>query len=372
VSGYRSVSLGLLVVTACVLPAGADGPPVPAGGLPGGIASVAEKLERVLKAEGETAVDVGPFHGPPLASSGPGVGKLLVDELARRKVAVKSGARLAVQGRFQVEPDEKTQLLRVRLTVEVVARTGKVVQSFSHPVHFTADDTAGADVDGSAALASLTGPTAELPPDQSQKKRHKLLLDRIEAPKCVLRGTRVAAGETSPYAVEVAVAGKARQPVVRDGTAGVEIRRGEAYEVRLVNGSPQDAAVTLTIDGLSVFAFGPKARYTHLIVPAGSTGAVRGWYRTDEESESFLVTEYAKSAAAQLPARPGDVGTITASFAAAWPKADRQPDDEPFFVKRGDGEATGRGPVVRQRYEEVERNIGLVRAVVSVRYTRRD
>ncbi|GEM_PF-6843594 len=53
------------------------------------------------------------------------------------------------------------------------------------------------------------------------------------------------------------------------------------------------------------------------ILPPRSRFDVVGWHRTNDESDAFLVTEYAKSAAATLDHR-ANLGTITASFAAAW------------------------------------------------------
>ena len=90
-----------------------------------------------------------------------------------------------------------------------------------------------------------------------------------------------------------------------DGFAVVKIRRDEIYAIKLINDTPHDAAVTLTIDGLSVFAFSENAKYTHWVVPHKQTLTVPGWHRTNKVSDSFVVTEYAKSAVAEaLSARP--------------------------------------------------------------------
>ena len=53
-----------------------------------------------------------------------------------------------------------------------------------------------------------------------------------------------------------------------DGFAFLKINRDEIYAVKLINDSPHDAAVTLTIDGLSVFAFSENSNYTYWIVRA--------------------------------------------------------------------------------------------------------
>jgi hypothetical protein len=133
--------------------------------------------------------------------------------------------------------------------------------------------------------------------------------------------------------------------------------------------------VQLTIDGLSLFTFselrhaeGPrKGRplYSRVICPRGSC-VIRGWHITNEKSDAFLVTRYAQSAAAELK-NAGSVGTITATFAAAWPKGKRPADE---VLDRSPDLATGRGAKVDQTYEPVELEWGLDRAAVSIRYVK--
>jgi len=104
--------------------------------------------------------------------------------------------------------------------------------------------------------------------------------------------------------------------------------------VRIVNDADYDVAVTFTIDGLNVFAFSEvrgrngKPLYACVIVTKKSSVLVKGWHRDNEKSWEFLVAEYAKSAAAEVRNVDG-LGTITASFAAAWPKDGMPPADEP-------------------------------------------
>ena len=83
------------------------------------------------------------------------------------------------------------------------------------------------------------------------------------------------------------------------------------------------------------------------------------------------MTEYAKSAAAEKLPSSTSVGTITAGFAAAWPQGAPPPEDEASAKKGGrSGDATGRGPAVETQFTEVLREIGRLRAAVSVRYTK--
>src|SRR5581483_3422812 len=125
-------------------------------------------------------------------------------------------------------------------------------------------------------------------------------------------------------------------------------------------------------DGLNLFAFAENQDYEYLIVPKKSQGMIVGWPVTTERSDSFQVTSYARSAVAGLlPPDSSNIGTITATFAAAWPKAAKPPSDERAsrLALRG-ADATGRGPSVESRYRIVERVTGAVRSSVSIRYAK--
>ena len=115
----------------------------------------------------------------------------------------------------------------------------------------------------------------------------------------------------------------------QDGLAFLAIRRGEVYAVKVNNDSQSDAAVTLTIDGLSMYSFSDNKNYEVVFVHAGKSGIIPGWHRTNDVSDSFQVAEYAKSAVAKLLPSSSTFGTITVSFKAAWPKDSQPPADEP-------------------------------------------
>jgi hypothetical protein len=171
----------------------------------------------------------------------------------------------------------------------------------------------------------------------------------------------------------------------------VPIQRGETYAVRLINDSDLEAAVQLRIDGLSMFSFSelrqpgkirdkmgmlvenPKKGeplYSVVILAPKRDAVIPGWHVNNKKSDSFLVTEFAKSGAALLKPT-GGIGTISATFQAAWEKDALPPKDEPGKKRGvGSGDATGRGPEVAKEYKEVQRELGVIRDVISVRYTR--
>jgi hypothetical protein len=164
------------------------------------------------------------------------------------------------------------------------------------------------------------------------------------------------------------------RPAGRAGKAFVDIKRDEIYAVKVHNGTKHEASITLRIDGIDVFHFSevrdPKTKapkYKHFIVQPGET-VIPGWHKTNSRADSFLVTEYGKSAAAEEPnLSRGKIGVVTVNFALAW-EGDKMPDEEKGT--RDGGNATGFGPPLQVGQKEVERRTGVVRNVISVRYTR--
>ncbi len=226
------------------------------------------------------------------------------------------------------------------------------------------------DVEGEAAILIALGLPASLPPGGTELQRDREVRKRVFDPKSVINGSIIQSKAGSPYAIEILVNGTAKSAKDDEGLAFVKIKRGETYAVRLINKSPHEAAVKLRIDGLSMFAFsevGDKGspRYSAVIVPAKSSVTIKGWHVTNKATDKFLVTSYAKSAAKILKST-AKVGTITASFQAAW-KLNDQPAGK---RKGGDGDATGRGPRIDVKFKEVQRNLGKIRDNIVVRYTK--
>jgi hypothetical protein len=335
----------------------------------------AKDVQLILKDRNEGSVAVGAFTGPSRlsASAGPGIQKVLIEEMQKLRIRVEKQTNLEVKGDYDDVIDKKTQLLAARLKFRVLDRSGKEVAGFEREVF------------GDATLPSLFGLTAQLPPGGNPQARRKQLEEAIDKPHATVKSSRIAASAESPFALEVLVKGpdgqfRPRPAKTTEGKAFVEIQRGEVYQIRLINEAPHEAAVTLTIDGLSVFAFSDvkdregRPRYTNFVLDAKSSSVIKGWHITDQQADEFLVTEYARSARAEknLLFTPDTVGTITVTFAAAWPKGATPPPGEPPepppFSRSGD--ATGRGQRIADNLTEVEREFGVVRSTVSVRYTK--
>jgi hypothetical protein len=338
------------------------------------LVTVAQGIAEAVKGLGHEAIAVGEFTGPAQlsASGGPLIVKTLTEEMPKHGLAVKQGATVGVKGEFEDVKDMQSGLLAARIKGTVTDRSGQVLFTFTRGVF------------GETALAALFGTTAKLPADLPPAERNAELEKSLDTPKVHVQGPRVSAAADSPYAVEILAApqrGAKYQPrsaTVQNGQAFVRLSRGEVFGVRLSNKSPHDAAVTLTIDGLNLYAFSdvkdPKTgrpRYAVVIVPAGQEVFLPGWHRTNEASEEFVITEYAKSAAAELKST-APTGTVTAAFAAAWPTDKAPPADEPPSQAGNSrsADAVGRGARVAQKFVEVQRHIGVVRATVSVRYAK--
>jgi hypothetical protein len=352
----------------------APGRVVAQGTLQKDLAEVAKDIKTLLAERGEDSLSVGQFTGPATlpTSAGPGIAQLLSEELKKLGLTVKVRANVGVEGKYRDVKVKETGLLAVELTVNVVDRSGKSLLK----------DERRIGVFNEGDIAALLGLTVSLPAQEKEKDRSQRLEKAIDKSKAHIDGTHISASADSPYGVEILVAAsekgpfEPRKPTLDDGLAFVDIKRGEFYRVRLINGSEHQAAVRLTIDGLNMFDFSKVKNakgepFSQVILRPGKQTDIKGWSIDERHTDAFVVTEYAKSAAAELKST-AKTGTITVTFSAAWPKDGQPPADEPEKAgpRSAGGDATGRGPTVPDKFVEVRRAIGVVRATVSVRYTK--
>jgi hypothetical protein len=362
------------------------------------LAQLTDGIGRHLDSRKETTVVVGEFIGP--GKAGPGIQEALIRALKGRKVDGKDKpitaaevAPLTVGGSYELadDPDAKgdPDLKVLKLQAEfVLSKFGtKQTELEMRPVR----------VRNSIDLAKLFAVTAAFHPLDLPPDRVKEVVKAINNPTVHIEGTLVSARPKSDYAVEIltrplAAKDAPGQPVrprkecdkgEKDCEAFVNIKQGELYEVRVINRSKHAAAVTLTIDGLDLFTFSevrdPKTnqpRYKHIILPKPppgqpeSSGVIRGWHRVNEGKDaafSFLVTKFGEGEASKLLKNSAKTGTIVVTFAAAWTNAADQPEDEKGARSASE---TAKGPPVAANLKEVTRQIGNVRDVVSIRYSK--
>jgi hypothetical protein len=326
----------------------------------------AGRIKELLDTERESEIALNQFNAPArlAANSSSGIRKALEEGLKKRGVQIKKSAHLEINGEYRELEDPVQNKTVVRILGRIVNQdTGRPVSECE------------VKVDNLTSIAALIGATMEIAPTPVPEDRERAIREGIRKPSAHVASTRISAGPKSPFAIEVHV-GPARGEELRpraasvdEGQAFMNIRSDERYEVRLINDAPFDVAVTLTIDGLGLFAFSGNKDYRYVIVPQRSSGRITGWHRTNDEAEQFLVTDYAKSAAASRSLAPSaDLGVITACFAAAWPANGNPPPDE--GMEGRSARATGRGPITTANFVEVERRTGRLRASISVRYTK--
>ncbi|MCC7420771.1 MAG: hypothetical protein IT428_10835 [Planctomycetaceae bacterium] len=372
-----------LVATAVALTtarsAEAAGDPV-RGDLRTALAELAGELQGLLNDQSETTIAVGQFSGPPNrpTSAGPGFAQTLAEELQKKGVKVKARAKLGVKGEYRLAEVPSENADDARLGVKVLALRVKVAVENEFGADLVNANFVRTIRDESAVSKAL-GLSAVLPASGSERERDASLRSAVAEPQAAITGSVLRAQAASPYGIEVLVDDKPRAAESNEGLPFVKIERGSTYAVRLINDSKREAAVQLTIDGLSMYAFselrqtdGPakgQPRYSTVIVPAGKSVVIHGWHVNNEKTDRFLVTEYAKSAAATLSHTNG-VGTITATFQVSWPEGEAAPSDEPGKRRGGAGDATGFGPRIDVKFQEVKRNLGVIRDTVSVRYAK--
>jgi hypothetical protein len=337
------------------------------------LAVLAGQIQKEV-AKYSNAVSVGEFTGPrELASSGgPGIAKTLKTELEKLGVTVARSAEVAVKGEYRIVTDVDSNMTALAILARLTDRSGKELLQMDSRAIFDMPSITG-----------LTGATMVAPVGTTRVERDAAIDNALKTiQKPTSRGTLISASENSPYALEILV-GPDPGPntpdlnnyhpraagIDRRNLAFVTIERGEVYAVRVFNKSRFDAAVTLTIDGLNMFAFSDQKSYEFVVVPAGSEAVIVGWHRDNDRSDAFQVSEYSKSAVFRKMPNSSSIGTIHASFRAAWPVGTTPPSDE-FPPGSRDSSATARGAEVRAQFTEVTRQYGQLREAISVRYNK--
>jgi hypothetical protein len=327
------------------------------------LADMAKQVARLLAGQNEDAIAVGAFTGPSHtpASAGPGIKRVFIEELEKQKVHVRNRAKLEIKGDYRDVMDKNSQVLALRLKATVLDNQGEALVVLDKKIE---------DRDVLAQVLGLTrsDPGAGLTPQKESTELKK----RMDEPRVDLTDTRVRADRRSPYAVEILTKERGQYQPVRaaanEGFAFVPLGKSQVFAVKLINDSDHDAAVELTLDGLSMFAFSENKGYRHILVPKKSNTLIKGWHRNNMLSDEFVITDYSKSAAAQLLNSVDSIGTITATFAAAWDPKEKPPVDEGAKFRDPFNPAVGRGDPVQTPYKEVVRQRGRVRDVISVRY----
>jgi hypothetical protein len=334
------------------------------------LAEVAKRVKGVCVKGNYTLVGVGDFSGGAsvTGSSGPEIQTKLTTALENEGLkVVKDEFHVELEGKYEPAKEPTTGLQGVRMTVRVTqASSGDDLDKI---VRF---------VFGAESVPRLLGLSVTTKPDddaQTQSKKFEDALKKQEkgTPQGAIDKSIIKAADDSPYAIELLV--KQDDKLVprkaefsARGLPFVEINKSEVYAIRLINESETEAAVALSIDGLSVFHFTEsEQKPTVWLVPPGKSVTIPGWHKTDSVSVEFKVTDFPDSAANKVNLKPSStIGTVTATFSAAFPPGDLPPGEPNLKDTRG----TGFGADLEFKTEHVQRQIGNPRATVSVRYER--
>ncbi|MEZ6067762.1 MAG: hypothetical protein R3B90_19090 [Planctomycetaceae bacterium] len=348
----------------------------------------AENISRLLKGQGQHRIKLPALKGPDTlrAAVGAGMVQRLHAEFARHGIEVSNDAAISLVARYELvdkpvfdsAAGRELSRLAVRIDGQLVDASGAVLTDFNTEgiLKGEFEETV---VDEEAVLEAA-GISVALSPSATDAERDATIRDHLVRPAVELMasGTRLRASADSPYELEILVNGQPQPIRLDQGQPFVDIARGETYAVRVYNHSESEAGVKLLIDGLNVFTFSEvripdglrrgEPKYANYIVGPGRSPSIRGWHKTNERVASFQVARYAESAAAKL-GHQQDLGTITVHFSAAWPIDGVPPPDE-IIPKGASGNATAEGPPLEERVQEARRNVGRIRASLTVRYSR--
>lgn len=350
------------------------------------VAVIAKSVSALLTAQSMREISIGQFVGPPNfpTSSGPALVQMFNDEFKKHSISVVTRCKVGLTGEYSITETRQfdsvagrnIDALAVKISGKLVNEFGSVLTSFN--TEGIVEGKFEATVTGAETLVETLGLPADLPPDATPAQIDTQLRDAVVKPTVTLQNgnTRYRASDNSPYSVEILVDGHPCPIQLEHDLPYVEIQRGQIYAIKVYNDSDYAAAVRLLIDGLSVFTFSDirdardpsKPKYNVYIMDPHDDATLKGWHKNNTTVQSFLVTGYDDSAAAKLGHKQ-DLGTITLTFAAAWPKGSPPPPDE-VITKSAGGNATGFGPPTEHKVVEVQNDIGRVRASLAIRYTK--
>lgn len=343
------------------------------------ITKIALSIKDVLASEGQKTVSIGKLKGTEAIASGagPGMTQLLTEELTKAGVTVQPDSQTVIQGEFSLtRPAQAGDDLALRIQTELVDQNGKSLAAFN----LKSNGKFAGEVKSEEAVTAVLGITGAVPADGTAAERADRIVENLaNPPGQVTGGTKFFADASSPYGIEV-VSNGAPLAVSLDNKVGqCDVPLKQSYMIQVYNNSEYDCAVRVAIDGLSVFHFSDvrhvdgakkgQPLYDSYIVPAKSFVQLKGWHKTNERVDSFLVDELAKGASvvAKQQAADAKVGMITAQFCAAWDVNGSPPPDEPP-AKKGKPRATGIGPPIGVVVKEAKRNVGVLRSTVALRY----
>lgn len=330
---------------------------------------IADQIQPVLAEKKLLVISVGRFSSAAGTSTGSEVQVKLADAIARLNGFQLNDVDYDVKISGRIENMQLANALAVKIVAQLFDANNQPIVQFNG-----SGQGVEADIIGQEAVPRLIGITSNSAGDDRVARNQKLLRD-LDSDPSVIKSAEVFSGTDGKYSVEVRVkdCGKVDspyQPVAatkkgRRGNAFAEIPMGKSFAVVLRNYSDKEAAVNLTLDGISSFAFSEIRRGSvyWLLPPATQNGPgiaiIRGWDKNDNESFEFKTVEYPESAAAKLKIESNEaIGQICAQFSEALPASSET------------SRAAGIGEIIDDKKSSEPRSVGSLQETIHVRYER--
>ncbi len=337
--------------------------------------SLAGKLWKWLDENNSSEISIRPFGGAGNTGHG-GLALSLkseLDQVSKKKFRSTEGAKLTFHCEYVIGSAKNGILYKFEGVVrdEVNKKIAVIIDE-----EFIGPSAGNENTDVVTAGIITANFTGEHNPRRDNKSRMQdMFKEDMKSTAFSEKNITARSSRNSPFGVRLIVNHEPRAILVNNGKLFSNLKLKEEYSVGLINESDYDVAVSLWIDGLSMFHFSEEGRAINLLIPKRTKIPVEipGWFFTREKSARFQIMSFGNTPAGKLLVTHAQVGTITAVFAHAYGKKDPIPEDESALnirLTRGDDVATGIGRKVDAKYEPVERLIGAVRASVTVRYTR--
>lgn len=283
------------------------------------LSALVNDVVAILEKQDQKTIRIGKFTGDGDIPShfGPEIQRVLIGAFVGKKIRIEKDALIEIKGDYSPATEDpgapalKDMFLRI---------TTRLVNTKTR-LELAGVEIKARAIYGNDVIAKAFAPTVFLPPSAGRKERNDELKEAIKKPRTHVAKTKVKSADTSPFAVEILVVDdeKAADPTIggalteKDGCAFVTVAKKKQYRVKIHNAADFDVAIRLSIDGLDQFVFADKEfrdkdgkpKFEYMIVPAKKSAVIRGWFRHLKQADSFLVTEYAKSAVAELNARKG-------------------------------------------------------------------
>ena len=229
------------------------------------------------------------------------------------------------------------------------------------------------DISGNEAVPRLFGIAVSLSGDESSSQIQQITAEAMERDGSFIRGSEVFSSPDSPYSMEILLKNALEdkyQPVMarllgESHRPFTEIPMDHDFAIRLNNYTDKEAAVNLTLDGVSSFAFSEVRRGgANWLVPKAEgqqpgSITIHGWDKNDLESFKFRTVGFPKGALAELDLEPNEaMGQITAQFSESYEKGSART------------RSIGKGELILEAKKSVPRDIGPLRSTIHIRYER--